>query len=176
MVVPPCFNQGTKILYLNKNLADEYIVVENLRRGDLVKTFKHGYRKIDMIGKNSMINNPDKYNSCMYKMIKTEENGLTEDLILTGDHSILVDDLGVYQKMNEYIFKSTPMIDGKYLLLVSISKEFTKMLDNNVYTYYHFILENNDDDNERFGVWADGVLTETPSKNQFINRNFTLIN
>ena len=30
------------------------------------------------------------------------------------------------------------------------------------------MLENNGDNNERFGVWANGILTETPSKNQLI--------
>ena len=37
----------------------------------------------------------------MYKMEKTETNGLIEDLIVTGGHSILVDDLGEQKELNE---------------------------------------------------------------------------
>lgn len=164
---PSCFNEGTKILCLNKNLEEEYIPIENLRKGDLVKSYKHGYRKIDLIGKNIMINNPNKFNECMYKMEKTEENGLIEDLIVTGGHGILVHDLAEYKEENDKIFGKTVMIDDKYLLLSAVSKEFLKLENTNLYTFYHFILENNGNDDERFGVWANGILTETPSKFEF---------
>lgn len=172
---PSCFNEGTKILCLNKNLEEEYIPIENLRKGDLVKSYQHGYRKIDLIGKNPMINNPEKFNECMYKMEKTEENGLIEDLIVTGRHSILVDDLAEYKEENDKIFRTTHMIDDKYLLLSAVSKQFIKLENTNLYTYYHFILENDGDNDKRYGVWANCILTETPSKNQFTNHKYTLL-
>ena len=171
-VNPICFNEGTKILCLNNQLEEEYVPIENLRKGDLVKSFKHGYRKIDLIRNSYLFNNPNIWNQCMYKMVKTEENGLLEDLIVTGGHSILVDDLGEHAEENNELFSGeggTPIIDGKYLLLASVSKDFQKMLDDEIYVYYHFILENNGDLEERFGVWGNGVLTETPSKKNFIN-------
>ena len=172
---PSCFNHGTKILCLNKNLEEEYIPVQDLRSGDFVKTYKHGYRKIDLIGKNPMINNPDVFTSCMYKMKKTEENGLTEDIIVTGGHCLLVDDLGEFKEKNDKIFGSTLMIDDKYMLLCGVSTDFVKLENRLPYTYYHFILENNGDDDERFGVWANGMLSETPSKNQFNDHKYTIM-
>jgi hypothetical protein len=172
---PSCFNQGTKILCLNKNLEEEYVVIENLRKGDLVKSYKHGYRKIDLIGKNLMTNNGTVDAFCMFKMEKTEENGLIEDLIVTGGHAILVDDLGEYKEKNDTVLGATQMIDDKYLLLCSVSNHFTKLENTEPYIYYHFILENNGNNDERFGVWANGMLTETPSKNQFTNHNYTLV-
>ena len=172
---PSCFNHGTKILCLNKNLEEEYIPVQDLRSGDFVKTYKHGYRKIDLIGKNPMINNPDVFTSCMYKMKKTEENGLTEDIIVTGGHCLLVDDLGEFKEKNDKIFGSTLMIDDKYMLLCGVSTDFVKLENRLPYTYYHFILENNGDNDERFGVWANGMLSETPSKNQFNAHKYTLM-
>jgi len=33
------------------------------------------------------------------------------------------------------------MIDDKYLLLSAVSKDFKKLENNNLYIYYHFILE-----------------------------------
>ena len=44
-----------------------------------------------------------------------------------------------------------------------------------MYTYYHFALENNNGNNdERFGVWANGILTESTCKNNFINHKYIL--
>jgi hypothetical protein len=167
---PSCFNEGTKILCLNKDFVEEYRPIENLRKGDLVKSYKHGYRKIDLIGKNPMFNNPNVWHKCMYKMEKS-------DLIVTGGHGILVDtiDSPKEQEENNKRFGKPIQIDDKQLLLASVSKDFLKLEDTNLYIYYHFILENNGDDEERFGVWANGILTETPSKTQFNNHNYTLI-
>ena len=173
---PACFNEGTQILCLNKELKDEYIKIEELRKGDLVKCYKYGYRRIDVIGKNAMINNPKKWISCMYKMSKTDENGLTEDLIVTGGHSILVDELGELKEESDRVFGgNSPMIDDKYLLLASVSKSFKKLENNNTYTYYHFVVENEGDDSKSYGVWANGVLTESTSKKYFSSQNFFIL-
>jgi hypothetical protein len=182
-----CFDKGTKILCLNKQFEEEYIPIENLKKGDLVKSYKHGYRKIYSIGNNFMINNPNQFNACMYKLEKTEDNKLTDDLIVTGGHSVLVDSLGIYEEETRKIMNGLQMIDDKYLLLSSLSKDFIKLdnndsynyyhfiLENNdSYNYYHFILENNDDENERFSVWANGILTETPNKKTFINSDLII--
>jgi len=163
-----CFNEGTKILCLNEELFDEYISVENLQEGDFVKTFKHGYRKIIQVIKGSFRNNPNQWNMCMYKMTKTETNGLLEDLIVTGGHSLLVDSISdveqaEYDEMGLTDF-SKITIDGKHLLLACVSEQFVPMQDNDVYTYYHLLLENNNDEEERFGIWANGILTETPNE------------
>jgi hypothetical protein len=146
---------------------DEYIPIELLKVGDFVKTYKHGYRKISKIITGSFRNNPKKWNMCMYKMVKTESNGLLEDLIVTGGHAILVDSISEFEQakydamgLTEF---SKETIDNKRLLLSSVSTQFNAMQDNKVYTYYHLLLENNDDDEERFGIWANGILTETPN-------------
>jgi hypothetical protein len=172
---PSCFNEGTKILCLNNLGEEEYIPIENLRKGNLVKTYNRGYRKIDLIGKNIMKNNPDRCNSCMYKLKKTQENGLTEDLFITGGHSILVDDLKEYKNETKRIFVRVPKIEDKYLLLAAISEDFIKMSNRDVYTYYHFVVENDGDNEQSFGVWANGILTETPSKNYFLKNKFILL-
>lgn len=170
-----CFNEGTKILCLSRDLEEVYVPIERLRKGDFVKSYKHGYRKIDLIGKNTMINNPDKFSECMYKMTKTDSNGLTEDLIVTGGHSIMIDDLGKYKYKMFGVLGQMKKIDDKYLVLASASKDFEKMQNNETYTYYHFVLENNGDDSERYGVYSNGILTETPSKREFVKHGLNLI-
>jgi hypothetical protein len=171
-----CFNEGTKILCLNADCVEEYKPVEFLKKGDLVKSYKRGYQKIDSIGKKVIINNPKSFDKCMYKMKKTDSNGLIEDLIVTGGHSILVDDLGECKEKNEELFGgSSPVIEDKFQLLAAVSKDFQILDNNDSYTYYHFVLENDEnDDSKQSGVWANGILTETPSKNYFLSMGFSL--
>ena len=165
-----CFNEGTKILCLNADLKEEYIPIELLKKGDLVKSYLHGYRKIDLIGKGNVINNHMEKTQSMYKMEKTETNGLLEDLIITGYHSILVDQLSEEEKEEQKQMNFEQSIDDKQLLFACVSKDFQQLQDNNVYHYYHFILENDGDDEKRFGVYANGVLCETPSKTLFLKK------
>ena len=174
---PVCFNHDTKILCLNHLLQEEYIPIQDLKKGDFVKTYLHGYRKIEYMYQSFMGNNPNKWNHCMYKMEKTEENGLLEDLILTGGHSIMVDSISEveqerYSNIGLSNFTEENKIDEKYLLLASISEQFIPLTDNESYTIYHFCLKNNGDDTRRYGVWANGILTETPSKQYLINNKF----
>lgn len=174
---PQCFNEGTQILCgilnnesSNPEYTDIYKPIENLKKGDIIKTYLHGYKKIEMIGKNTMINNPESRFGCMYQMQRTDTNGLTDDLIITGGHSILVDDLGINKKRNERIMRNK-MIDDKYLLLASISGDFVKIQESHPFTYYHLVLES-DDPNKQFGIWANGVLSESTCKKDFIAHKY----
>lgn len=170
---PICFAHGTKILCLTADLEEKYVPIEQLTSGSIVKTFKHGYRKIFLIGKGHMLNNVEKPHACMYTMKKTETNGLIEDLTLTGGHSILVDDMSDEDKAKvTELLGSLVTIDGKFLHVCSIHPDFEQVHDKEVKTYYHFVLENDDDKDQRFGVYANGILAETPSFNQFIKHEF----
>ena len=170
---PSCFNEGTKILCLNQNGEEEWKAVETLRGGDLVKTYLHGYRKIDLIGKGYGKNvKPNSINN----IYRQKNPTLEEPLLITGWHGILVDDLGEYKEANDIYFgNETPKIDNKYLLLSYISNDFEEMEQGYRFTYYHFVLENSGDNDQRFGVWANGVLVETTSKNLFLNSSYILI-
>ncbi len=163
-----CFNEGTKILYLNKESLEEYVPIEDLKIGDYVKTYKHEYRKISKVISGTLRNNPNQWNMCMYKMAKTDSNGLLEDLIVTGGHSLLVDSIteeqqSKYDEMGLTEF-SKERIDGKRLLIAYVSDQFIAMPDQYRYTYYHLLLDNDNDEEARYGIWANGILTETPNE------------
>lgn len=87
---PLCFIEGAK-LYAHVHDKDIYINIEDLRTGDLVNTYLHGKKAIKFIGKGSMINNPSKWNGCVRRLPKSGE--MIDDLLVTGAHSILVDEL-----------------------------------------------------------------------------------
>jgi hypothetical protein len=173
---PICFNEGTMILCLDESLKDKYIPIEDLRCGSIVKTYLHGYRRILAIGYNKMINNPNKYSSCMYVIKKSSINSLTQDLIVTGGHSILVDSLEEKEELNKEYFQGENLkIDNKYLLVAPLVDGVEKIENNSLYTYYHFVLQNDGDEDRRFGVWANGILTETPSFRQFFQNDNNLL-
>ena len=164
-----CLNNDTKILCFTVD-GEKYVPIQDLREGDLVKSYLHGYRKIKCIGKNSMINKPSIWNQSMWKMEKTDTNDLIEDLIMLGGHSLLVDTLSdemkeIYKEKWHEGLVST--IDGKVLLIAGLSGLFTQLEDTGIYTYYQLTLDNEGDLDKRFGIWANGVLVETPSETQF---------
>lgn len=160
-----CFDESTEILCLNENFAEVYKKISELKIGDFVKSFKHGFRRIEIIFSKSIINNVDDFQSCMYLMPKNKE--MTKDLIVTGGHSILVDSMTHNEdiKNKKYFGNDVQIIDNKKLLLAAASNKFTPLTDNNEYNIYNFCLENDGDDEARYGVWANGVLVETPAIN-----------
>ena len=155
-----CFNKGTQIL----SVDNQYIPIENLKKGDLVKIYKsdgsHVYKKVDLIGYNTMINDPLKNNRCMYRMIKTKKNKLIDDLLITGYHSVLIDNFRHLK--NEPSHK----IEDKCLRYAFMCSDFVPENNTNTYTYYHLTLESEDED-ERFGIYANGLLVETTCKKYF---------
>ena len=80
----------------------------------------------------------------MYILEKTEDNNLIEDLIITGGHSILVDKLTKEESKKQSLYLNKEIkIDDKILLLAGVSSLFKQITDEKMFTYYHFILENN---------------------------------
>jgi hypothetical protein len=166
----PCFNTNTKILCINDKLEEEYRLVQDLMIGDIVKSYKNGNRPITSIIKGIFINNPKINGKCMFKMIKTDDNQLTEDLIVTGNHSILVDERTKEEEKRNPKW-ANHKIDDKYRVLSSISNKFEKIMDNNQYTYYHFSLKTDDNKDRPFGVWANGLLVECTTNGVITNFN-----
>jgi len=175
---PCCFSEGTKILCLTEYLMEEYRLVQNLMVGDLVKAYMNDYKPIKNIIQGIFINNPKNRSNCMYIMKKTDQNELiegtvgtegtegiegTDDLIVTGNHGILLDE----KEVNEEEQKKNPKwanfkVDDKVNCIAGVSSKFEQIQNNDVYKYYHFSLDNGDGKKRRFGVWANGILMETP--------------
>ena len=105
-------------------------------------------------------------------MAKTAENGLIDDLIVTGCHAILVDKLTPNELLlNKTYNRKTLKIDDKICLLPGMSSQFEQLMDTNKYTYYHLALENDGED-RLYGIWANGILSETTYQSHFLNHNF----
>ena len=159
----PCFNEGSKILCFKDN-KEEYIPIQNIKKGDLVKTYKHGFQRVEIIGKKKMFNlNSYKKEDRMYRLSKENYPELIEDLYITGYHSILVNNLTDEQiektrEIMNMLFKT----DDKYRLIASLDPKTEEITEEREYNIYHFALEH-EDIFMNYGVYANGLLVESNS-------------
>ena len=165
---PPCFKEGSKILCFNEREGkEEYVPIEYIRKGTLVKTIYDGYLKVDMIGKSTIYNSGDMERKANRLFLCPKENydDLTEDLIITGYHSILVDDF-----INEEQMEKTRELNGdlyvtsrKYRLPASADMRAIPYDREGEFTIWHLALEN-DKYYNNYGIYANGLLVESCSK------------
>ena len=144
-----------------------YKAIEDLRKGDLVKTLMQGYQPIHMIGKREIVHiaSSDRIKDQLYKCSQNEFPQAIEDLMITGCHSILVDnfiDDAQRQKTIE-INGEIYVTDDKYRLPACADYRTTIYEMPGKYTIYHLALEN-DNYYTNYGIYANGILVESCSK------------
>jgi hypothetical protein len=162
---PPivCFKEGSKIL-----TESGYKPIEDLRKGDLVKTLKHGFLPINMIGKRDIYNpsKKDRIKDQLYKCSKEKYPEILEDLVITGCHSILVDRFTSNKQKEKAIEVNNGKLcitDNKYRLPACVDERASIYEVQGNFTIYHIALEN-DDYYMNYGIYANGLLVETCSK------------
>ena len=113
----------------------------------------------------------------LYKCSQTEFPEIFEDLIITGCHSILLDEF----KNEEYKNKSIEIngkvyvTDKKYRVPACVEERASIYEPAGEYKIYHIALEN-DSYYMNYGVYANGLLVETCSKRYLKEySNMTLI-
>jgi hypothetical protein len=176
--VIPCFLEGSRIL-CQVDGKEEYLPVETLRPGTLVKTSRDGFKPIELIGKRSIANSgtSERTGERLYKCTTTAYPELTEDLVITGCHSILVDNLTDTQRTKTLESLGKIFVtDKKYRLMAHIDERAEPWASEGEYTVWHFALENADD-GLNYGVYANGgLLVESCSIRFLKNRsNMTLL-
>ena len=153
------FKEGAKIL------TDKgYIPIQDLKKGDLVKTLKHDYKPIHMIGF-SNIYHDERITQQLYRCSPPAYPEVFEDLILTGGHSILVD-VFISREQREQTLELSGDIyatDGRYRLPVCLDERASVYETDGTFTVYHLALEHNDM-YMNYGIYANGLLVETCSK------------
>ena len=167
--VPVCFLKGTYI-YTNEG----YKLIETLKKGDFVNTFKDNYVRIDTIVEEELFHDAEqeRNNRQLFKLSYPEYPQLLKDLYITGAHSILVGKLT--EKQEKQIIKdygrtfATDLFDR----LPAYIDEKAKVHDETgTYTIYHLCLEN-ENMYSNYGIFANGLLVESLSKNDCVNRKY----
>jgi hypothetical protein len=162
----PCFLQGSKILCMNTETdEEEYIAVENLRRGDLVKTAKHGYKAIELIGYRE-IPNPlavSRNSGKLYWFRRSKISGLREDLCVTGDHCILHRSISDEKKDQVLGYMGDIYVtEDHYRVPAWLDDRAEPYSKSGPATIWHFALENQNA-YFNYGVMANGLLVESSS-------------
>ena len=159
----PCFLEGTQVL-CSVGGADAYVPIENLKPGDLVKTSRDGYKKVEILGSGT-IRNPghdEHTQDRLYKCSPRNYPELKEDLYVTGDHSILVDTISNLER--EKIVKQSGRVfvtDKKYRLCASLDERAEPWNSEGSFTIWHLALEHNDP-KMNYGIYVNGgLLVET---------------
>ncbi len=170
---PPCFKEGSKILCLKDNMEEEYRAIETIRPGTLVKTHKHGYVPVKYIGTSQLYNSGtdvrkiDKLYRCSKAQYPEMCNDM-DDLILTGCHCILVDELSENEKVATMTLYDTILItDDKYRLSACFDDRAVPYEFKGTYNIWHLALEH-EDYYMNYGIYAHGLLVETCSQRSIL--------
>jgi hypothetical protein len=156
-----CFNEDTQIL-----TDSGYKLVQDLRKGDLVKTALHGFVPIEMIAKKDFYNpaSSERIKDQLYILTNENYPDVFEPLIITGCHSILVDgfkDDEQREKTIEVLGKIY-VTNEKYRLPACVDERCEIYEKKGNCTIYHFALEN-ENYYYNYGIYANGLLVETCS-------------
>lgn len=165
----PCFKNDTKIL------TDKgYVEIKDLRKGDLVETFGHGLKPVTVIGKRTINHqvSDDRHPDHLYKYTSVTHSNVFEDLVITGRHAILVDELvSDKQKVDVINFYGGFLkTDQKYLLPCCLDDNASIYEISGQYTVYNLALQN-DDEEMNYGIYANGLLAETATEGYMKNKS-----
>ena len=161
-----CFHENSKILCLIEN-KETYVPIQNISKGTLVKTYQSGYIPVHIIGSSKIYNesNSIRGKNRLFKCTKDKYHELTEDLIITGCHSILVDYLTDEQKeLSKEITGNIYVTENKYRLIAMLDERTELLEEEGIFQIWHFALDS-DNDYINYGVYANGgLLVESTSK------------
>ena len=157
-----CFLEGTRILCLIDG-KEKYMPIEEIWKGDLVKTSRDGFKKVEIISHGTMQNpgNDERIQGRLYKCSKAAYPQLIKDLYITGAHSILVDDITSEQRAATIASLGKIFVTShKYRLMACLDERAEPWNSEGSYTIWHLALENNDP-RMNYGIYAEGLLVET---------------
>jgi hypothetical protein len=162
----PCFKEGSKIL-CNVDGKDVYVPVQNLRKGDLVKTVNDGYKAVEMIGSSNILHMGlgGRIKDQLYVCSSAQYPEVIEDLVITGAHSVLVDNFqdDKQKQAVQELLGDIYVTDRKYRLPACLDDRASVYKEKGFYKIYHIALEH-DNYYMNYGVYANGLLVETCSK------------
>jgi surface protein len=164
-----CFKEDTKIL------TDKgYIPIQDLRNGHLVKTSLDGYKPIFMIAKREIYHSAleERIKDQLYKCTNEKYPEIFEDLVITGCHSVLVNNFkdDNQREQTSKMLGQIYVTDDKYRVPICLDEKASVYEKEGSYTVYHIALEN-ENYTWNYGIFANGLLVESCSKRYLKERS-----
>jgi len=177
-----CFKEGTKILCRISDREDKYIPIERITDNTYVKTWKHGYKRVKYILQSQLHNSSVHTINKLFKISKSDNPILTEDLYITGSHAVLCDSLTDWEQwkmdtlQEKFNIDYTLTIDGKRKLIAYFDDRFEECIEDGLFTIYHLVLESKTAD-RNYGIYANGILVESTDEITMSRSNhYSLVN
>jgi hypothetical protein len=162
-----CFLADSKVL-TNHGL----IAIQLLKKGDLIQTLNDGLLPIKFVGKLSFFNQTteERINAHLYKLNKKDFPELKEDLIITGGHPLLVDKNDLDEETKKKLLDmDVPIItEDKYRVFAFIHPKAELWNDEGMKEVFDIVLEN-EDPHRNYGIYVNGILTESMDEHFFLN-------
>jgi hypothetical protein len=158
----PCFLEGSKIL------TDKgYVHIENIRKGDMVKTVENGFVPAEYVGVREIIHpcSSERIGDQLYVCPAKNYPELTEDLVITGYHSLLVKEFANDQERDasEKALGRICLTDDHYRLPACVDQRAEVYPEKGNFKIYHLALEH-PNYYMNYGIYANGLLVETTSR------------
>ena len=160
-----CFLKGSKIL-CQENGTEVYRKIEEIKIGTLVKTILNGYIPVEIIKISTIYNSGDdtRTKERLYLLSKSIYPELTDNLIITGGHSVLVDKLTDKQREDTITSVGTVFCtENKYRLLSYLDERAVPYPHKGTFEIYHICLQNTREQ-VNYGIYANGLLVESCCK------------
>jgi hypothetical protein len=174
----PCFGfvAGTKITCKVDNVEQD-VTIENMKPNMLVKTSNGQFRPVDKIGSRVLTNpsNAERTADRLYTIPKSKYASLTEDLVITGNRSLLIPYVDDEQRRQMASILGRIVVTDKLFSLPAAANAhavpYTVAGDITVYDFSvsHAIRTMN------YGVYANGLLVDCSSMVNLMNPLYTLI-
>lgn len=168
-----CFLENSTILCLIDS-KERYVPIQNIKEGDFVKTSTDEYKKVKIIASSNFknIDGDERIKDRLYICKKENYPELTEDLVLTGAHSILVKNISESQREKTKEILGDIYVTDKYYRLIScLDDRAEPWINPGSHKIWHFALES-DNIQQNYGVYANGgLLVETASIRTILRSN-----
>ena len=155
-----CFLRGSKILCADGS----YVNIEDLTTAHIIKiNGACGQKKVHSLAQGRILHNNSKRDKNMLYVYKADKFNLIEDLVITGNHSVLIDNLSKEERGAIVNDMGRVFVTGnKYRLPAYLDNRNSLYDINGDYEIWHLALENTDP-KMNYGIWANGLLVETCS-------------
>ena len=164
-----CFLGGSTIL------TDRgYKFIEDLKSGDLVHTLRHGLVPVHGIGSKKIHNRASetRIKNQLYLLSKSVYPELTDNLVITGAHSLLVTEIPKDQvKATKDLLGDILVTEGKYRLPACLDQRAVVYPEQGEFTVYHICLDN-ENANSNYGIFANGGLSVESCCRLHFEKNF----